>query len=166
MLLTLVAVSANAFDIKLNYTQQPDVAWTNTSNGVIEDAYSTEKTNNIGLEIGHYKNTDKQGFGFGWHIGVSVPTSFDFEEGGTIELGIAPGYTIVKNLTAKIELGLGSRKGWAVNYDFSGTTSGAEDFLGIYYGLSAEYVVADHLVLGAAAKAGAIQQVTAPRLLF
>lgn len=149
---TLVATSANAFDIKLNYTQQPDATWTYVDSGVVNNLYSAEKTNNIGLEIGHYKNTDKQGFGFGWHIGASVPTSFDFEEGGTIELGIAPGYTIIPNLTTKIELGLGSRKGWAVNYDFSGTTSGTEDFLGIYYGLSAEYVIADHLILGIAAK--------------
>ncbi len=141
IVLCLLATSANAFDIKLTYSQQGDASRYHEGTA---STYSMTATNNVGLSIGHYKNTNHEGFGFGWTLGASFPTSMDFRDGGTAEIGIAPGYSITKELALKVDLGFGTRQGVAID----DTSIESQAIGGVYYGASVEYVFVDHLVVG------------------
>lgn len=123
---TLLATGAKAFDVRLSYTPMNEL-----DNAV--------QTDNVGLEIGHYKNRDKQGFGFGWRLAVTTPTEEGWTDGGTAEVGIAPGYSIIENLDVKLELGVGLHS--YNDYDVA---------FGAYYGAGIDYAAWDHLVLGLA----------------
>jgi len=148
---SMLSTTANAFDIKLVGSAQKAQSWYYAED---KNTFTTLDTTNIGLEIGHYKNTNLEGFGFGWHVGVSMPTDSNALAGETFEVGIAPGYSITKELVLKAELGVGLKTGRRTKPTVDGGL--VEDsflFIGPYYGGSVEYVIADHYVLGAAAKA-------------
>ena len=172
VIVSMTTTSVSAFDLKLIYSMPPETHWTNDSdntytsygystiNGVTTDLTKTVTThtdvdqytldsNMIGFEYGHYVNSNHEGFGFGWHLGFAYPIGEKFSKAGTIDLGIAPGYSITRNLAVKIELGLGVKRGFSVenNNRVENTI-----FVSGVYGLSAEYVFVDHLVLGAAVK--------------
>lgn len=169
---TLISSSVSAFDIKLVYAMPSEARWTNdtdssftststtTINGNTTRNTTTTQTHHdvdqmttddkmIGLEFGHYKNANNEGFGFGWHIGFAYPISEDFNRAGTVDFGIAPGYSITQNLAVKLELGLGIKRGFSVKDDSE--VENAAFFAGVY-GLSAEYVLVNHLVIGGAVK--------------
>lgn len=154
----LLASAAQAFDIKLSYSKLSEINYTDYYNGVDHKPmhnYYAQETDNIGLEVSHYKNRDKQGFGFGWRVAGTVPTSYEFDDGGTIEVGIAPGYSLMEELALKIELGFGIRKSFTTNYDSYDSSIEkiySDDMAGIYYGLSLEYIVIEHIFLGVAVR--------------
>ena len=148
---SMATTSANAFDIKLIYSMNPGVSWTET-NGNSVSQYGVYDTNNIGIEIGHYKNSNKEGFGFGWHLGMSTPVNDEFWNAGTVfELGFAPGYSITEELAIKLELAFQFKNGWDKTASNSGEYSQA-NIAGFAYGLSAEYVFGAHYVVGGAVK--------------
>ncbi len=124
----VMTTGAQALDLFTSYTPMNKLAY-------------VEQTDNVGLEIGHYIDNDKQGFGMSWRVAVTSPTDFKWLEGGTVETGIAPGYTIVENLVTKLELGFGLH-----TYDSYGTAGG------FYYGGSINYTAWDHLLLGLAVR--------------
>ena len=120
--------SLNAFDILVSYTPMN------------EQTYKTA-TDNVGLEIGHYKNTNKEGFGFGWRLAATTPLEGKWLDGGTAEVGIAPGYTLVENLDLMIEVGLGLHSYNSYDVAFGG-----------YIGAGLSYAAFDHLYLGVSAR--------------
>jgi len=126
----LLAISSNAFggDILLSYTPMNKIDY-------------VAQTNNIGLEIGHYKNRDKQGFGFGWRLAVTKPTDQAWFDGGTGEVGVAPGYTIIEDLDVKVEAGVGLHSYNSVDVAFGG-----------YVGGEVTYAAWGHMVLGVAVR--------------
>ena len=150
----LLASSANAFDITLGGSLQEGKTW--RTDATSTTAYNTADTTNIEIRVGHYKNSNREGFGFGWHVGASVPTDFDFDNGGTFDIGIAPGYSITKELALKIELGLGYKKGLTTGYENGFISYGYyeknEGYLALIYGLSAEYVFSESYIVGGAIK--------------
>ena len=150
----LVSTNANAFDVKLITSVQSAQTWVGDNpNNTDNDVYNTPDTTNVGIEFGHYKNSNKEGFGFGWHIGASIPTDFEYSKGGTFDIGIAPGYSITEELALKLELGLGFKNGVTSGTDsHTGFYVKDEGYISIIYGASMEYVFADHYVLGGAAK--------------
>ena len=151
LLFGVMTSSAHAFDVKLIYSMNPGTEWSYTSDTGSITNYGIYKSYNLGIEIGYYKNKDKQGFGFGWHLGTSFPTSYDFWEAGTVfELGFAPGYSITEELAVKLELSFQFKNGWKEGA--SASERAQDSMAGFGYGLSAEYVFADHYVLGGAVK--------------
>lgn len=167
----LLASASHAFDVKLIYSFPPGNSWTNdydtsfttnssvTIGGTTTNTSSTVNTHHdvelhtldtqmIGLEIGHYKNSNHEGFGFGWHIGAAYPVGEEFSDAGTIDLGIAPGYSITRNFAVKLEFGIGSKRG----FELKDNKLSSVPLLYGLYGLSAEYVFVNHLVVGAEVK--------------
>ncbi len=124
----LSSISVEAFDILASYTPMN------------EQTYKSA-TNNVGLEIGHYKNSNKEGFGFGWRLAATKPTDAAWLDGGTAEVGIAPGYTIVENLDIMLEFGLGLHSYNSYDVAFGG-----------YAGLGVSYAAFNHLYLGVVAR--------------
>ncbi len=147
----LVSTNANAFDVKLITSVQNAHTW--TSDNPDNNVYSTPDSTNVGIEIGHYKNSDKKGLGFGWHVGASIPTGFEYNKGGAFDIGIAPGYSITEELALKLEIGLGFKNGLTTGVDsITGFYAKDEAYISLIYGASVEYVFSDHYVVGGAAK--------------
>jgi len=121
-------LSLSASSLKLSYN-------TMDNNGY------TKQKDNIGLELGHYINKDKQGFGLGWRAAVTTPIQDDWLNGGTAEGGIAPGYTLLPELNLKAEFGIGMT-----------SYNSYEVGIGAYVGAGLDYVLFKHMVLGIAVR--------------
>ena len=99
-------------------------------------------SNNVLFEIGGYTNNDHEGFSFGWRVGGS----YALKDGNnyrssSAETGLSIGYTLVRDLDIKGELGLG----W-------NTVSDRYTALSTYIGLGVDYAIGGHYIFGVAVR--------------
>ena len=135
-ILFLVNLNLSAFEIVtgLKTFSGAGGGYTNTS-GTYFPSYDTS---NLLLQIGHYKNSDKEGWGFGWHLGGSY--AYDESKwyyGSNFEFGMAIGYTLLKDLNLKGEFGLG--------LNFINVNNAT---IAPYVGAAIDYAIVEHYLVG------------------
>jgi len=144
ILLSLLTGSAHAFEMRTGALMFSGAGggYSYTDSSGHTDYYDSKDSTNLILEIGHYKNSDKKGFGFGWRLGGSYPLDTDeWYEGATAEWGFAIGYTIIEDLDIKGEFGLGLN---FINQQNMTVTA--------YGGIGLDYAIMGHYIVGASLK--------------
>ena len=134
----LATANLNAFEIRTGVMSIDGAAGQYSSNPD-KRLYDSK---NVLLEIGHYKNSDHEGFGFGWRLGGSYAVSNDYwYQGSTAEWGFAIGYSLIRDLDLKGEFGLGFN---AVSKSYAALTT--------YFGVGLDYAIAGHYIVGVSVK--------------
>ncbi len=136
-------VNAEAFEIRTGVMSLSGVdgGYSHTDTEGTE-TFETFDSTNVLLEIGHYKNTDKEGFGFGWRLGGSYALDTDeWYNGSTAEFGFSIGYSLIRDLDLKGEFGLG------LNFLNKHNAT-----LAAYAGIGLDYAIAEHYLVGASVR--------------